>query len=134
MALDDPEARLSHLPKADGSATFSYAGYTIIGAVNGPIEVQRRDELPEEAAIDVAVRPAAGVGGAYLVLTWDEGIQMADRGKQGRANATWSRYSNQHYARSSLYTTSPELSYRSSFRSQSLLITNMSTQRCRRPA
>ncbi|TVY39088.1 Exosome complex component, partial [Lachnellula subtilissima] len=38
-------------------------GYTVIGAVNGPIEVQRRDELPEEAAIDVNIRPAAGVGG-----------------------------------------------------------------------
>ncbi|KAH7035350.1 uncharacterized protein B0I36DRAFT_360735 [Microdochium trichocladiopsis] len=62
MSHSDPEARLSHLPKADGSATFSYAGYTIVGAVNGPIEVQRRDELPEEAAIDVVVRPAAGVG------------------------------------------------------------------------
>ncbi|RYO97895.1 hypothetical protein DL765_011020 [Monosporascus sp. GIB2] len=59
----EPEALLSHLPKADGSATFSYAGYTIIGAVNCPIEVQRRDELPEEAAVDVIVRPAAGVGG-----------------------------------------------------------------------
>ncbi|KAI2629780.1 hypothetical protein GGR54DRAFT_278854 [Hypoxylon sp. NC1633] len=59
----EPEALLSHLPNADGSATFSYAGYTVVGAVNGPIEVQRRDELPEEAAIDVIVRPAAGVGG-----------------------------------------------------------------------
>ncbi len=55
-------ALLSHLYKTDGSATFSQNGYTIIGAVNGPIEVQRRDELPEEAAIDVIVRPAAGVG------------------------------------------------------------------------
>ncbi|KAI0890007.1 uncharacterized protein GGS22DRAFT_7111 [Annulohypoxylon maeteangense] len=59
----EPEALLSHLQNADGSATFSYAGYTVIGAVNGPIEVQRRDELPEEAAVDVIVRPAAGVGG-----------------------------------------------------------------------
>ncbi|KAI0003995.1 hypothetical protein F4779DRAFT_80738 [Xylariaceae sp. FL0662B] len=59
----EPETLLSHLPKADGSATFSYAGYTVVGAVNGPIEVQRRDELPEEAAVDVIVRPAAGVGG-----------------------------------------------------------------------
>ncbi|CAJ2501718.1 Uu.00g045710.m01.CDS01 [Anthostomella pinea] len=59
----EPEALLSYLQKADGSATFSYAGYTVIGAVNGPIEVQRRDELPEEAAVDVIVRPAAGVGG-----------------------------------------------------------------------
>ncbi|OTA81564.1 hypothetical protein M434DRAFT_85435 [Hypoxylon sp. CO27-5] len=59
----EPEALLSHLQNADGSATFSYAGYTVVGAVNGPIEVQRRDELPEEAAVDVIVRPAAGVGG-----------------------------------------------------------------------
>ncbi|KAI1082817.1 hypothetical protein F5B20DRAFT_485865 [Whalleya microplaca] len=63
MTQTEPEALLSHLPKADGSATFSYAGYTVVGAVNGPIEVQRRDELPEEAAVDVIVRPAAGVGG-----------------------------------------------------------------------
>ncbi|KAI9642361.1 exosome non-catalytic core subunit rrp46 [Ciborinia camelliae] len=60
----EPTALLSPLPRADGSASFSQNGYTVIGAVNGPIEVQRRDELPEEAAIDVIVRPAAGVGGA----------------------------------------------------------------------
>ncbi|KAH8675965.1 hypothetical protein BX600DRAFT_432502 [Xylariales sp. PMI_506] len=59
----EPEALLSHLPSADGSVTFSHAGYTVVGAVNGPIEVQRRDELPEEAVVDVIVRPAAGVGG-----------------------------------------------------------------------
>jgi exosome complex component RRP46 len=59
----EPAAKLSHLFRADGSATFSQNGYTVIGAVNGPIEVQRRDELPEEAVIDVTVRPAAGVGG-----------------------------------------------------------------------
>lgn len=61
-----PTAILSPLHRADGSATFSQNGYTVIGAVNGPIEVQRRDELPEEAAVDVIVRPAAGVGGPYL--------------------------------------------------------------------
>lgn len=53
----------SHLHGADGSATFSHNGYTIIGSVNGPIEITRRDELPEEAAVDVIVRPAVGVGG-----------------------------------------------------------------------
>ncbi|KAI0125879.1 hypothetical protein BJ170DRAFT_451597 [Xylariales sp. AK1849] len=62
-ASHEPEALLSHLQSADGSATFSYSGYTVVGAVNGPIEVQRRDELPEEAVVDVIVRPAAGVGG-----------------------------------------------------------------------
>ncbi|KAI0194544.1 hypothetical protein F4808DRAFT_336824 [Astrocystis sublimbata] len=59
----EPEALLSHLHKTDGSATYSYAGFTVIGAVNGPIEAQKRDELPEEAIVDVVVRPAAGVGG-----------------------------------------------------------------------
>lgn len=56
-------ASLNILHRADGSATYSQNGYTIIGAVNGPVEVQRRDELPEEAAIEVNVRPAVGVGG-----------------------------------------------------------------------
>ena len=35
----------------------------MLAAINGPVEVQRRDELPEEATIDVVVRPASGVGG-----------------------------------------------------------------------
>lgn len=54
---------LNPLHRADGSATYSFNGFTIICGVNGPIEVQRRDELPEEAVIDVIVRPATGVGG-----------------------------------------------------------------------
>lgn len=62
MTMTVPTATLSHLNRADGSATYSANGYTVVGAVNGPIEVQRRDELPEEAAIEVNVRPAAGVG------------------------------------------------------------------------
>lgn len=54
---------LAPLTRADGSATSSSNGCTVIGAVNGPIEVQRRDELPQEAAIDVVVKPTSGVGG-----------------------------------------------------------------------
>ena len=65
IASTEPAVTLSNLHRADGSATYSQNGYTVIGAVNGPIEVQRRDELPEEAAIDVTVRPAAGVGGMW---------------------------------------------------------------------
>ncbi|KAM0667618.1 hypothetical protein ACQRIU_003483 [Beauveria bassiana] len=61
--IAEPRAELAPLPKADGSATYSYSGYTVTGAVNGPIEAQRRDENPFEALIDVNVRPAAGVGG-----------------------------------------------------------------------
>jgi exosome complex component RRP46 len=59
----DPTAILSHLHRADGSATFSQNGYTVIASVNGPLEVGRRDELAEEAAVDVVIRPARGVGG-----------------------------------------------------------------------
>ncbi|KAF2826031.1 hypothetical protein CC86DRAFT_394801 [Ophiobolus disseminans] len=57
-----PEVTLTHLNRADGSATYTHNGYSIIGAVNGPIEVSRRDEMPEEATLEVNVRPAVGVG------------------------------------------------------------------------
>ena len=60
------QVSLSHLHRADGSATYSHNGYQVVGAVNGPVEVMRRDELPEEAAIDVIVRPNAGVGGSIF--------------------------------------------------------------------
>ena len=57
------QTTLGSLRRADGSATYSQGGYTVIAAVNGPIEVQRRDEIPDEAAIEVNIRPAVGVGG-----------------------------------------------------------------------
>jgi exosome complex component RRP46 len=64
MAHDsEPAALISHLHRADGSATFSYDGYIIVASVNGPIEAQRRDENADEAVVDVIVRPATGVGG-----------------------------------------------------------------------
>ena len=58
-----PELTAHPLVRADGSATFTSSLYTILAAVNGPIEVQRRDELPEEAAVEVNIRPSSGVGG-----------------------------------------------------------------------
>ncbi len=57
-------ASLSTLERVDGSATYSHNGYMIIAAVNGPIEVQKKDELPGEAVVDVMVRLAAGIGGS----------------------------------------------------------------------
>ncbi|KAF2762732.1 hypothetical protein EJ05DRAFT_471682 [Pseudovirgaria hyperparasitica] len=62
MTVSAPNARLTTLHRADGSATYSHGGYSILGSVNGPIEVTRRDELPEEAAVEVIVRPSVGVG------------------------------------------------------------------------
>ena len=61
--VSTPKVEFSLLDRADGSAHYSYNGYSVVGAVNGPVEVQRRDELPEEAAIDVTIRPAVGVRG-----------------------------------------------------------------------
>ncbi len=58
---------LGPLPRADGSATYSHAGYSIACGINGPIEVQRKDELPEQATIDVVVRPAYGAGGKLRI-------------------------------------------------------------------
>lgn len=56
---------ISHHPlsNADGSATFSSPLFSILAGVNGPVDVTRRDELPEEAAIEVNIRPASGIGG-----------------------------------------------------------------------
>ncbi|KAK5115363.1 hypothetical protein LTR62_001563 [Meristemomyces frigidus] len=56
---------IAHHPlhRADGSATYSNNLYSVLAAANGPVEVQRRDELPEEAAIEVNVRPLSGIGG-----------------------------------------------------------------------
>ncbi|WPH02561.1 Hypothetical protein R9X50_00542600 [Acrodontium crateriforme] len=58
-----PEIIHHPLVRADGSATYSSSLFSVTAAVNGPIEVQRRDELPEEAAIEVNIRPSSGVGG-----------------------------------------------------------------------
>lgn len=58
-----PELTSHPLVRADGSATCSSNLFTVLAGVNGPIEVQRRDELPEEAAIEVNIRPSSGVGG-----------------------------------------------------------------------
>lgn len=58
-----PHLTLSPLHRADGSATYTDSLHSILAAVNGPVEVQRRDELPEEAYIEVNIRPSSGVGG-----------------------------------------------------------------------
>lgn len=66
MASGSNAAILSPLQRADGSASYSANGFSVICAINGPVEVQRRDELPEEAAVDVVVRPLSAVGGRRL--------------------------------------------------------------------
>lgn len=71
MTVAAPEADLGVLPKADGSVTFKYAGYTITASVNGPIEAARRDEHPYNAHVDVIVRPAAGSGGRPFRILYE---------------------------------------------------------------
>lgn len=66
--MSHPKAELGALPHADGSVNYSWQGFEVAGSVNGPIEVQRRDEIPEEAFIEVNVRPANGTGGTHLRL------------------------------------------------------------------
>ncbi|EKV04265.1 Exosome complex subunit Rrp46, putative [Penicillium digitatum] len=78
-----PIASLSQLNRADGSASYKCpaTGYSILGAVNAPIELPaRRDALkPEEATVEVFVKPGtttAGVGERYV-----EGILRSVLGK-----------------------------------------------------
>lgn len=77
------DASLSTLERVDGSATYSHNGYMIIAAVNGPIEVQRKDGLPEEAVVDVTVRLAAGIGGIlFLEYNLDSQFEIPSRSKR----------------------------------------------------
>ena len=66
--MSHPIVELGALPHTDGSVNYSWHGFEVVGAVNGPIEVQRRDELPEEAFIEVNIRPANGTGGTLRAL------------------------------------------------------------------
>lgn len=63
----NPTASLSHLNRADGSATYKCpaTGYNILSAVNGPVELPARREAlkPEEATVDVFVKPGTTTGG-----------------------------------------------------------------------
>ena len=60
-----PITSLTPLQFPDGSALYaSPAGVKILGSVNGPIEVIRRDaQKPEEAALEVLVKPGVGTSG-----------------------------------------------------------------------
>ncbi len=73
MVYTIPSTTLAPLHRTDGSAAYSHNGFSIIGGVHGPMEVQRRDELPEEATIDVVVRPVSGAGGNSVNLSFPGG-------------------------------------------------------------
>ncbi|KAK2812740.1 hypothetical protein FQN50_001069 [Emmonsiellopsis sp. PD_5] len=69
-----PNASLAPLRFPDGSASYtSPTGDQILGSVNGPMEVGRRDtQKPEEATIEVLVKP--GVGSSGVGERYVEGI------------------------------------------------------------
>lgn len=67
-----PQITTAPLTRADGSATYADKLFSVLSAVNGPVEVSRRDELPEEAAIEVNIRPGSGTGGPRE--RWLEGV------------------------------------------------------------
>lgn len=62
-----PSASLNPLTRTDGSASYQCpsTGFNILSSVNAPIELPgRRDALkPEEATVEVFVKPGAGQGG-----------------------------------------------------------------------
>lgn len=64
--MQGPLVEISCLDNADGSVTYSHSGYLILASVNGPLEVQRRDEMSDEATVEINIRPAAGTAGKIL--------------------------------------------------------------------
>ncbi|KAF3940585.1 hypothetical protein ABW19_dt0208995 [Dactylella cylindrospora] len=62
---DAPQIELCPLPQADGSCQYTCptSHTSVLTAVNGPIEVRAKDELPNHATIEVIVKPGIGVGG-----------------------------------------------------------------------
>jgi exosome complex component RRP46 len=77
-----PQITTSTLTRADGSATYTDSLFSVLAAVNGPVEVSRRDELPEEATIEVNIRPCAptpkNAGPGYAAgraRAWDQVLE-----------------------------------------------------------
>ncbi|KAK9369725.1 ribosomal protein S5 domain 2-type protein [Lipomyces kononenkoae] len=54
-------ATTSFLYRVDGSASWKVGTSHIIVSVSGPIEVNKRDELPDVATVEIVVRPDTGV-------------------------------------------------------------------------
>ncbi|KAH9826009.1 Mis12 component-domain-containing protein [Teratosphaeria destructans] len=74
LSMGHPAITHHPLHRADGSTSYTCPNTTetILASVNGPIEVQRRDEVPDECFVEVNLRPANGVGGPRE--RWLEGV------------------------------------------------------------
>lgn len=60
---------LSHV---DGSSLFESCGTKVICSVSGPIEAKSRQELPTQMALEIIVKPAAGVQNTREKLIEDQ--------------------------------------------------------------
>lgn len=65
--MSHPIVSLSSLPHTDGSVDYSWGGHNILASVNAPLEPQRKDELPEDAALEVNIRQPSGGGGTSIL-------------------------------------------------------------------
>ena len=70
MTASRPVVVHNPLTSTDSSAQINQDGYSVLAAVNGPLEVQRRDELPEEALIEVNISSVNGNGGELEVIIY----------------------------------------------------------------
>lgn len=75
--MRQPNAELSLLDRADGSAKFGFGAHSAfprrirltsggtpaLASVSGPIEVRLREELPDKATFEVLHRPLEGIAG-----------------------------------------------------------------------
>ncbi|KAK9331328.1 ribosomal protein S5 domain 2-type protein [Lipomyces starkeyi] len=51
----------SFLYRVDGSASWKIGTAYVVASVSGPMEVNKRDELPDVATLEIVVRPDVGV-------------------------------------------------------------------------
>ncbi|KAK9457410.1 ribosomal protein S5 domain 2-type protein [Dipodascopsis uninucleata] len=61
VPLTEASTTQSFLYRADGSASWTIGNASFIASVSGPMEVQKRDEIPDIAYIEMIVRPDVGV-------------------------------------------------------------------------
>lgn len=58
-----PTIILNSVCNADGSATCTIYGVTVVATVNGPLEAARGDQSTDEATLEVQLRPSHGGAG-----------------------------------------------------------------------
>ena len=65
-------AQISYLDNVDGSCLYSCNDTKVVAAATGPVEPKARQELPTQLALELNVRPAAGVATTREVNVQDK--------------------------------------------------------------